>query len=155
MRRRCQRHGGWQKLALHDVRFEEAETRTEMRRVDEEEKGIRGRIELAAARGGAGAGDVDADGELDRDGDGDGGSGGTVEVVGDNVADEMHSDTLTHAHTEGREQKQAQGLHDSTHEHGLDREQEHGQEHSDATAAVDDGHGLGDHDHEPVADDEG
>lgn len=45
-RRRCNRHSGWQKLVLHDVRFEEADGVDEMRRIDLEEQSIR----LRAAR---------------------------------------------------------------------------------------------------------
>lgn len=40
-RRKCQRHTAWQKLALQDVRFEEADVADEMRRIDGEEQGIR------------------------------------------------------------------------------------------------------------------
>ncbi|KAI9727684.1 MAG: hypothetical protein M1828_005912 [Chrysothrix sp. TS-e1954] len=40
LKRRCSRHTGWQKLALQDVRFEEADVGDEMRRIDREEKDI-------------------------------------------------------------------------------------------------------------------
>lgn len=43
LRKRCHRHGPWQKLALQDVRFEEADVGDEMRRIDHEEKAIRAR----------------------------------------------------------------------------------------------------------------
>jgi len=69
-RKRCQRHNGWQKLTLHDVRFEEAEVGDEMRKIDAEERSIRQNA-LGAAQNKAMAA---IDGEL-----------GTVEVVGDDV----------------------------------------------------------------------
>ena len=40
--KRCSRHGVWQKGALQDVRFEEADVGDEMRRIDREERDIRG-----------------------------------------------------------------------------------------------------------------
>ena len=40
-KRRCTRHTNWQKLALQDVRFEEAEVGNEMRRIDGEERELR------------------------------------------------------------------------------------------------------------------
>ena len=42
----CGRHQRWQKLALQDVGFEEADVGDEMRRIDAEEKEIRNRAEL-------------------------------------------------------------------------------------------------------------
>lgn len=69
-KKRCQRHGGWQKLVLHDVRFEEAEVGDEMRRIDAEEQEIR-----AKATGSAkGSNALDLAQE------------GTVEVVGQDDA---------------------------------------------------------------------
>jgi len=40
-KRRCQRHPGWQKLVLHDIRFEETELGDEMRKIDAEERDIK------------------------------------------------------------------------------------------------------------------
>lgn len=40
-RRRCKKHSEWQKIALHDVRFEEAEVGDEMRGVDAEETALK------------------------------------------------------------------------------------------------------------------
>jgi COMPASS component SPP1 len=49
-KRRCPRHAGWQKLVLHDIRFEETEVGNEMRRIDAEEKGIKENSSSAAKR---------------------------------------------------------------------------------------------------------
>lgn len=40
LKKRCERHKQWQKLALQDVRFEEADVGDEMRRVEREEKEV-------------------------------------------------------------------------------------------------------------------
>ncbi|KAI9672702.1 MAG: hypothetical protein M1831_000137 [Alyxoria varia] len=40
-KKRCNRHNSWQKLALQDVRFEEADVGDDMRKVDREEKDLR------------------------------------------------------------------------------------------------------------------
>ena len=45
-KKRCQRHQGWQKLALHDVRNAESELANEMRKLDKEEREIRERAML-------------------------------------------------------------------------------------------------------------
>lgn len=61
LRKRCERHKHWQKLALQDVRFEEADVADRMRTLDAEEREMRERAALrrradaaAAARKGAG-----------------------------------------------------------------------------------------------------
>lgn len=66
LKKRCHRHGPWQKLALQDVRFEEADVGDEMRRIDGEERGIRERararlvgIESVTSTHGAGGGWVE------------------------------------------------------------------------------------------------
>jgi len=64
-KKRCQRHQGWQKLALHDVRNAESELANEMRKLDKEEREIRERAMLRWRK------------ELGAKG-----VGGTVEVVG-------------------------------------------------------------------------
>lgn len=81
VRRRCERHKAWQKLALQDVRFEEVDVGDEMRAVDAEEGGIRARGRARARRGGAeGRGEG---GEVVRVDDGGGGDvGGGSGVVG-------------------------------------------------------------------------
>jgi len=87
-RKRCQRHNGWQKLVLHDVRFEEAEVGDEMRKIDAEERSIRQNA-LAQNRAMAAR-----DGEL-----------GSVEVVRDDVemlmpdVDVVDAPMVTHADT--------------------------------------------------------
>lgn len=45
-KKRCERHKGWQKLAIHDVRAAESELANEMRKLDKEEREIRERAML-------------------------------------------------------------------------------------------------------------
>lgn len=64
-KKRCQRHQGWQKLAIHDVRNAESQLADEMRNLEKEEREIRERAMLRWRKE-TGAKDVE----------------GTVEVVG-------------------------------------------------------------------------
>lgn len=67
-RKKCGRHSGWQKIALQDVRFEEAEVGDEMRAVDAEETEMTNAATVRRKRG-AGEGSAAAR------------EGGAVEVV--------------------------------------------------------------------------
>lgn len=75
-KKKCHRHGQWQKIVLQDVRFEKADVGDEMRRVDREERqireeaGARGRVQGRSSRKGLSW-------ESERD------YGGSVEVVGE------------------------------------------------------------------------
>lgn len=64
-KKRCERHKGWQKLAIHDVRAAESELANEMRKLDKEEREIRERAMLRWRKELGGKGDE-----------------GTVEAVG-------------------------------------------------------------------------
>jgi COMPASS component SPP1 len=64
-KKRCERHKGWQKLAIHDVRAAESELANEMRKFDKEEREIRERAMLRWRKELGGKGDE-----------------GTVEAVG-------------------------------------------------------------------------
>ncbi|KZF22187.1 hypothetical protein L228DRAFT_261391 [Xylona heveae TC161] len=54
-RKRCERHKQWLKVAMQDLRFEEANLADDMRRLEREEGGIRERAALRALGAGAGA----------------------------------------------------------------------------------------------------
>ncbi|KAI9812148.1 MAG: hypothetical protein M1827_004814 [Pycnora praestabilis] len=47
-KRRCERHKQWSKIALETIRFEEAEARNEIRRLEDEGVGVRQRAKLRA-----------------------------------------------------------------------------------------------------------
>ncbi len=83
-RKRCERHKQWQKLAVQDVRFEEADVVGEIRRLEAEEKDIRERamVRWREERGAAGSEGEDVQVvDVDGDGDGDGGEGAMEGVV--------------------------------------------------------------------------
>lgn len=66
--KRCSRHGVWQKGALQDVRFEEADVGDEMRRIDREEREIRMGASGRGRMGGDGVGTEQRSEDDDDDG---------------------------------------------------------------------------------------
>jgi len=83
-KRRCQRHPGWQKLVLHDIRFEEAELGDEMRTIDAEERDIKVNTAEIARRKAMAMNDGDL---------------GTVEVVQYDDGHDGQADNTTTVHT--------------------------------------------------------